>query len=839
MLKCDRKLYLDQISRGIMIPLLIVLLLYSALSPLCTLAAEDDAPTIRVGFPIQKGLTEIDETGRLSGYTYDFLQEIAQYTGWRYEFVQMPDLDLNDSLTQMLEMLEKGELDLLGGMAYNDTVYDFPGYHYGTAYSTLQVLNSNTAINESNYQTLPVIRVAAIKTATNRKNELVKFCETNDLTLELIDCATEQEQFELLYQGRADAMLNVDLNYLSEVRTIAKFAPQPYYLATTKGNSTIVNNLNMAISKINESDPYLMIRLYEKYFAPQKAELYLSDSEKQYIERAGALDAIFVSGKAPFQYLDEEGILKGIAPDFLDYITEKTGLQFNKICAGNQQEFLNSINQGKVDLAVAIPSDTELTTQYEVSLTRSYVSSQVTMALNKRVSSSDLKGKRLALPSGLTYPGEYSGVVTEYDTIEDCIAAVNSGKADYCYGNGYSVQYYANQEQYKNIYLVPQSMRMQDMCLGVTKPVDVNLLTILNKVIASIPENTRQAIVYNNISSENKHITLSAYVNANPWQAISLVGILFLVILGTLLFYLYLRIQNSRKVSLDNERYKKLFDLSNEYIFEYRFTEDRLILSEKCAQVFQCDSVIEHYYETILTGPLQDTEPYLKTIYIKVLTENQSGSEEAYVQMPDGTRRWFRITFTLVYDKMGNTVSTIGKVTDIQAEKEEKEKLMTQAQMDSLTNIYNPAAFREVVTEYLASDVAAKGSALLVMDIDHFKTINDRFGHFIGDQILKKTADQMKVLIEQKNEVLGRLGGDEFLIFLKDVNHADQVSRKCQELNTSLSAALRLEDGTNATVSIGAAIATADLDYDQLYQKADSALYSVKSHGRNGYEVVS
>lgn len=72
---------------------------------------------IRVGYPIQLGMTEVDEQGNYSGYTYEYLEEIAQYTGWDYEFVQVEG-DLNESLVTLMDMLEKGDIDLMGGMLY-------------------------------------------------------------------------------------------------------------------------------------------------------------------------------------------------------------------------------------------------------------------------------------------------------------------------------------------------------------------------------------------------------------------------------------------------------------------------------------------------------------------------------------------------------------------------------------------------------------------------------------------------------------------------------------------------------------------------------------------------
>ncbi len=87
-------------------------------------AIANDNRTIRIAYPIQKGLTEIDEQGNYYGYTYEYLLEIAQYTGWNYEFVQVPG-DINESITKLMKMLENGEIDIMGGTLYNESLQKY------------------------------------------------------------------------------------------------------------------------------------------------------------------------------------------------------------------------------------------------------------------------------------------------------------------------------------------------------------------------------------------------------------------------------------------------------------------------------------------------------------------------------------------------------------------------------------------------------------------------------------------------------------------------------------------------------------------------------------------
>ena len=124
--------------------------------------AGETGRTIRVAYPYQAGLTEVDVQGNYSGYTYEYLQEIAQYTGWSYEFVEVPGTP-DESLTQLMEMLENGEVDLMGGMLYSASMaelYDYSGYSYGVVETVLQVLQEDTRDLVVDSQTQQTFRVA-------------------------------------------------------------------------------------------------------------------------------------------------------------------------------------------------------------------------------------------------------------------------------------------------------------------------------------------------------------------------------------------------------------------------------------------------------------------------------------------------------------------------------------------------------------------------------------------------------------------------------------------------------------------------------------------------------
>lgn len=789
---------------------------------------------IRVGFPIQEGFTEIGPNGELSGYTYEYLREVAQYTGWEFEFVILEG-EADETIGQALEMLADGELDIMGAMNYSPELeerYSYPSESCGVAYSTIAVLNSNTAITEGNYAMKDILRIAVSERAAARNDQLKRFCETSHINAQYVYCASSVEQAELLRSGAVDAVLWVDLSLEEDMRQVARFSPTPFYFAVTKGRDDIIGRLNRALAEINKADPYFEVTLHEKYFGGNKARSQLTDEDTAYIQSAGTLRVSVLPNQAPLQDVDPEtGEFIGVAREVFDYIAAQTGLRFTYVNAGTPEEQARLLQEGEADLAACIPYDYEEADAYGVALGRPYLEAQEVMVLGGNVDAADLEGRRLALVKGSRYDGSITGSAAWYETVEACIRAVEEGRADYAFGNGYLVQYYAKRNHYRNITLVPQSGAMEELCIGAAKPVDGTLLTILNKVVLSIPAAELQAMIYRNAVSESE-ITLSYFVESNPVETVIAIAAAAALILGGVMAYYKTRIRFSRRMAVENERYLQLCEMSNEHIFEYDYEEDRLTLSEKSAQALGVPQVQEDY-RLRLWQDSSEGSGRLRQIFTQI-QEKRGDSQDIQCIMPDGSRRWFRVTGKLISDQDGKPVLSIGKLTDIQQEREERDRLVDRARRDSLTKLFNAAAIRQLVSERLR-DRSAQG-ALIIIDIDHFKEINDRFGHYEGDQVLISLARLLEDVF-RRDDIVGRLGGDEFVVFMDGVESREAVASKCGRLVREANGLSGLPAGLKLTLSVGCTMAAEGLDYNDLYQRADKGLYTVKRRGRNGFEV--
>ena len=199
--------------------------------------------------------------------------------------------------------------------------------------------------------------------------------------------------------------------------------------------------------------------------------------------------------------------------------------------------------------------------------------------------------------------------------------------------------------------------------------------------------------------------------------------------------------------------------------------------------------------------------------------------------------RWLKVISKMVTDTSGRPWYAVGKLVDIQTEREIKEQLEAKAQTDSLTGVYNSATSHQRMRQALMAEGRDGSGAMIIMDIDYFKQINDYLGHYTGDQVLKETAGILKACF-RADDIVGRLGGDEFVVFLMEVNDPDLVKQRCTEVLDRVKNVTMEKHGQEVTLSIGAAMAGGETDYDVLYRKADQALYQIKKNGRSGVLVA-
>lgn len=197
---------------------------------------------------------------------------------------------------------------------------------------------------------------------------------------------------------------------------------------------------------------------------------------------------------------------------------------------------------------------------------------------------------------------------------------------------------------------------------------------------------------------------------------------------------------------------------------------------------------------------------------------------------------WMRITAQIVHWENDDSIHMLTYRQNIDAEKRQERKLQDLAQTDEMTGMLTKTATKRRIERTLLEG-QGKSYAFFIFDIDNFKQTNDRFGHSFGDGVIREFTQIIRRNFRSE-DVLGRIGGDEFVAFVS-VPDEQSAERKAAELSLALNNVYS-EDGKSWSISasIGVALCPAHgNDYESLYRKADIALYKTKEHGKNGYTV--
>ena len=293
-------------------------------------------------------------------------------------------------------------------------------------------------------------------------------------------------------------------------------------------------------------------------------------------------------------------------------------------------------------------------------------------------------------------------------------------------------------------------------------------------------------------------------------------------------------VELSRRQELQEQIYQLLLEESRTIVFDYNPDTDSFTYYPWAEQEGDGHSrlpVVISDFKKNMNGFRLIDEEYRDTVIemVESLSKNVS-SEEIQIKIEIGGKNtWYRCMAKSVSDDLGQIFRIIGKLEDVDDEVNRMNKVREKAMFDALcVDIYNKATTEKLIRTAL--EQKRKG-ALIMIDVDDFKSINDRLGHLFGDEFLKTFATKLKSVFRD-TDIVGRYGGDEFIVF---INHADAaLARKKMDAVMSQIATIEVPEIGKVNSSIG--ITTSDPsnnDYVRLMKQADSALYQAKNNGKN------
>ena len=230
--------------------------------------------------------------------------------------------------------------------------------------------------------------------------------------------------------------------------------------------------------------------------------------------------------------------------------------------------------------------------------------------------------------------------------------------------------------------------------------------------------------------------------------------------------------------------------------------------------------------------------------YVDAMREREREGEierlwELQIRRADGSTIWGEQRLTAVRDETGKVIAVEGIVRDVSERKKAQHDLEHLALHDSLTELPNRSWFMDQLNRSLARAARSDASlALLFVDLDGFKDVNDQYGHDAGDQLLFSVSGRLRTVV-RPSDVLARLGGDEFVILCEDMAGVDQATGIATRVLEAFERPYRVAPGeVSVSASIGVAVSHAGDTASSLLQTADSAMYAAKAAGKARYHVL-
>lgn len=322
-------------------------------------------------------------------------------------------------------------------------------------------------------------------------------------------------------------------------------------------------------------------------------------------------------------------------------------------------------------------------------------------------------------------------------------------------------------------------------------------------------------------------------------------SICIVFVMGIIGLFLYrtmrmIREQN-QKLQVKNSLLSMILKKTNDIPFEINLQERKMFLYHNNIKTEEVDyEVISDITpDTLLAKDVIKKETWEK--YTKAYQKlfKREKLDPLIIEMKINQKwNWYRIhTFLVDQNYM---VGFFEDYNEIVSQDRKIKEIKKKNQTDPLTGLYTREYFIQTV-EILLHQNKQKNisgiSALFLLDLDHFKQVNDTLGHIMGDQVLHEAGALLKA-ITRKEDVCGRLGGDEFVLYIQNASDMKAIIKCAEKINAALSLTYGGEEKeVTVTASIGVAVTRNDSDFRELYERADRALYQVKEEKKNGYMI--
>lgn len=520
--------------------ILSVFLIISVMAPVSADAYSTQRKVVRVGW-YESTFCFRDRYGRRCGIDYEYQNKISAYTGWTYEYVE-------DSWANLLEKLKKGEIDLLSDVSYTKErteVISYPELPMGTESYYIYIDAGNKTITSENLKSFNGKRIGVNKGSV-QEGFLKEWAKKNQISLEVVPLVSEEaESMDMLAKGQIDGYTSTNTFGAKEkIIAVCKVGSSDFYYAVNKARPDLLDDLNRALSGIQDEDPFFNQRMYEEHVFITKTNAFLTPGQEKWLTEHGPIRVGYRDNYIPFCVRDKEtGELTGALKDYLAHATNSlrsSNIIFQPIPFPTAEAALLAMKTGKIDCVFPANLSSYDANVMDVRLTNPVMKTEMQAIMrdsDKRGINKDSK-LTIAVNSGNpnietfvkdNYPGCNLAYYSEFKT---SLEEISSGKVDCALVSNYRV---ADMEDLLDKYKFVSVSTGESMPLSfAVNKENRELYFILNKTVVLTKRGDMDASLAS-YAQAHQSLTFLQYLRKHWLWVIAAITAVFFVIIALLL----------------------------------------------------------------------------------------------------------------------------------------------------------------------------------------------------------------------------------------------------------------------------------------------------------------
>lgn len=531
------------------------------------LCSSAEATTVRVGFCENYGIISSPSAGMHSGYGYSYLKALQPHTGWEYEFVKC---DWEDCMT----MLEKGDIDLFGPLqkfSEREEKYYFANYPQGFEYGSLYTLASNSRLFYNDFTSFNNMRVATVSD-TYYEHIFTAFSQEKRFTPIFVHAKNIEEMIQMLEQGTVDAFICGNILEAANVKIIAKFSADPFYMAISKKRPELLTRLNKAIHELRTQDIYFEAKIYEQHYQDSAiSQPAYTREEIDFIQKAPEIRVGLDPAWAPCEVFDPSSRrYTGIVADLLRNVERNSGLRLTFIETANYKETLDKFISGQLDMATL---HTTIPTASESIATRSSPLLQIPVVLISKADAKPARNMTIGLFSHSTFEIEARTffkdsrfVIYNFDAVNKAISGLYSGDISALLINAYAFDELLRNPAHANLRPLASTRFTLPVSLGINDNSNGLLTSVINKAIERITQEEAYISIFDNNLRSFQILSLSRVLNEYAYPLLIIIFFIVLLSLAAILGNKQLVEKRLRHVAFTDDK----LDIPNKNCLEHQ-----------------------------------------------------------------------------------------------------------------------------------------------------------------------------------------------------------------------------------------------------------------------------